>query len=113
MSNVTTIKLEGNQESVTEIQTYLESFNKEIEGGTGEQLQHVQCKYQWQWQYYSWIMLFQDKNYQNWFVTFQYNKLRGLQEKMVERTLLIRMASIITKLVEMTHLFSHKCRYKK
>lgn len=43
MSNVT-IKLEGNQESVTEIQTYLESFNKEIEGGTGEQLQHVQCK---------------------------------------------------------------------
>ena len=43
MSNVTTIKLEGNQESVTEIQTYLESFNKEIEGGQGEQLQHVQC----------------------------------------------------------------------
>ncbi|XP_008211025.1 transcriptional repressor CTCF isoform X2 [Nasonia vitripennis] len=44
MSNVTTIKLEGNQESVTEIQTYLESFNKEIEGGTGEQLQHVQLQ---------------------------------------------------------------------
>jgi hypothetical protein len=44
MSNVTTIKLEGNQESVTEIQTYLESFNKEIEGGQGEQLQHVQCE---------------------------------------------------------------------
>lgn len=43
MSNVT-IKVEGNQESVTEIQTYLEKFNEEIEGGTGEQLQHVQCK---------------------------------------------------------------------
>lgn len=42
-SNVTTIKLEEEQESVTEIQTYLETFNKEIEGGQGEQLQHVQC----------------------------------------------------------------------
>lgn len=41
-SNVTTIKLEDGQESVTEIQTYLETFNKEIEGGQGEQLQHVQ-----------------------------------------------------------------------
>lgn len=43
-SNVTTIKLEEGQESVTEIQTYLETFNKEIEGGQGEQL-HVQCLY--------------------------------------------------------------------
>lgn len=42
-SNVTTIKLEEEQESVTEIQTYLETFNKEIEGSQGEQLQHVQC----------------------------------------------------------------------
>lgn len=41
-SNVATIKLEEGQESVTEIQTYLETFNKEIEGGQGEQLQHVQ-----------------------------------------------------------------------
>lgn len=40
----TTIKLEEGQESVTEIQTYLETFNKEIEGGQGEQLQHVQRK---------------------------------------------------------------------
>lgn len=38
-----TIKLEGNQETVTEIQTYLESFNKEIEGGQGDSLHHVQC----------------------------------------------------------------------
>lgn len=44
-SNVATIKLEEGQESVTEIQTYLETFNKEIEGGQGEQLQHVQCWY--------------------------------------------------------------------
>lgn len=44
-ANVTTIKLEGNQETVTEIQTYLETFNKEIEGGQGEQFQHVQCKF--------------------------------------------------------------------
>lgn len=43
-SNVATIKLEEGQESVTEIQTYLETFNKEIEGGQGEQL-HVQCWY--------------------------------------------------------------------
>lgn len=43
-SNITTIKLEEGQESVTEIQTYLETFNKEIEGGQGEQL-HVQCWY--------------------------------------------------------------------
>ena len=43
-TNVTTIKLEEGQESVTEIQTYLETFNKEIEGGQGEQL-HVQCWY--------------------------------------------------------------------
>ncbi|XP_015585925.1 transcriptional repressor CTCFL isoform X3 [Cephus cinctus] len=43
-ANVTTIKLEEGQESVTEIQTYLESFNKEIEGGQGEQLQHVQLQ---------------------------------------------------------------------
>lgn len=44
MTNVATIKLEEGQESVTEIQTYLETFNKEIEGGgQGEQLQHVQC----------------------------------------------------------------------
>lgn len=41
-TNVATIKLEGGQESVTEIQTYLETFNKEIEGGQGEQFQHVQ-----------------------------------------------------------------------
>lgn len=45
MSNVATIKLEEGQESVTEIQTYLETFNKEIEGGQGEQLQHVQRQY--------------------------------------------------------------------
>ncbi|XP_071558559.1 uncharacterized protein [Temnothorax nylanderi] len=44
MSNVATIKLEEGQESVTEIQTYLETFNKEIEGGQGEQLQHVQLQ---------------------------------------------------------------------
>ncbi|KAL7287247.1 hypothetical protein TKK_0018376 [Trichogramma kaykai] len=44
MSNNVTIKLESNQESVTEIQTYLESFNKEIEGGQGEQLTHVQLQ---------------------------------------------------------------------
>lgn len=44
-TNVTTIKLEGNQETVTEIQTYLETFNKEIEGGQGEQFQHVQRKF--------------------------------------------------------------------
>lgn len=43
-TNVTTIKLEGNQETVTEIQTYLETFNKEIEGGQGEQFQHVQLQ---------------------------------------------------------------------
>ncbi|XP_025162301.1 transcriptional repressor CTCF isoform X4 [Harpegnathos saltator] len=43
-SNVATIKLEDGQESVTEIQTYLETFNKEIEGGQGEQLQHVQLQ---------------------------------------------------------------------
>ncbi|XP_071872507.1 uncharacterized protein [Bombus fervidus] len=43
-SNVTTIKLEEEQESVTEIQTYLETFNREIEGGQGEQLQHVQLQ---------------------------------------------------------------------
>lgn len=43
-TNVSTIKLEAGQESVTEIQTYLETFNKEIEG-QGEQLQHVQCKF--------------------------------------------------------------------
>ncbi|XP_011314034.1 transcriptional repressor CTCF-like isoform X2 [Fopius arisanus] len=43
-ANVTTIKLEEGQESVTEIQTYLETFNKEIEGGQGEQLQHVQLQ---------------------------------------------------------------------
>ncbi|XP_034173652.1 uncharacterized protein LOC117601219 isoform X3 [Osmia lignaria lignaria] len=43
-SNVATIKLEEGQESVTEIQTYLETFNKEIEGGQGEQLQHVQLQ---------------------------------------------------------------------
>ncbi|XP_017893131.1 transcriptional repressor CTCFL-like isoform X2 [Ceratina calcarata] len=43
-SNVATIKLEEEQESVTEIQTYLETFNKEIEGGQGEQLQHVQLQ---------------------------------------------------------------------
>lgn len=49
-SNVATIKLEEEQESVTEIQTYLETFNKEIEGGQGEQL-HVQC-------WYSMIVLF-------------------------------------------------------
>ncbi|XP_070170307.1 transcriptional repressor CTCF isoform X2 [Polyergus mexicanus] len=42
-SNVATIKLEEGQESVTEIQTYLETFNKEIEGGQGEQL-HVQLQ---------------------------------------------------------------------
>lgn len=42
-TNVATIKLEEEQESVTEIQTYLETFNREIEGGQGEQLQHVQC----------------------------------------------------------------------
>ncbi|RLU26706.1 hypothetical protein DMN91_000503 [Ooceraea biroi] len=42
--NVATIKLEEGQESVTEIQTYLETFNKEIEGGQGEQLQHVQLQ---------------------------------------------------------------------
>ncbi|XP_025268917.1 transcriptional repressor CTCF isoform X4 [Camponotus floridanus] len=42
-SNVATIKLEEEQESVTEIQTYLETFNKEIEGGQGEQL-HVQLQ---------------------------------------------------------------------
>ncbi|KAK0181052.1 hypothetical protein PV327_003371 [Microctonus hyperodae] len=42
-ANVTTIKLEEGQESVTEIQTYLETFNKEIEGGQGE-LQHVQLQ---------------------------------------------------------------------
>ncbi|KAK0177667.1 hypothetical protein PV328_001699 [Microctonus aethiopoides] len=42
-TNVTTIKLEEGQESVTEIQTYLETFNKEIEGGQGE-LQHVQLQ---------------------------------------------------------------------
>lgn len=41
-SNVAAIKLEEGQESVTEIQTYLETFNKEIEGGQGETLQHVQ-----------------------------------------------------------------------
>lgn len=41
--NITTIKVEGGPESVTEIQTYLETFNKEIEGGQGEQLHHVQC----------------------------------------------------------------------
>ncbi|KAL0116881.1 hypothetical protein PUN28_010036 [Cardiocondyla obscurior] len=44
MSNVAAIKLEEGQESVTEIQTYLETFNKEIEGGQGEQLQHVQLQ---------------------------------------------------------------------
>lgn len=44
-SNVATIKLEEGQESVTEIQMYLETFNKEIEGGQGDQLQHVQCWY--------------------------------------------------------------------
>ncbi|XP_034942097.1 transcriptional repressor CTCFL isoform X1 [Chelonus insularis] len=43
-TNVATIKLEEGQESVTEIQTYLETFNKEIEGGQGEQLQHVQLQ---------------------------------------------------------------------
>ncbi|XP_076686162.1 uncharacterized protein LOC143378358 isoform X4 [Andrena cerasifolii] len=43
-SNVATIKLEEGQESVTEIQMYLETFNKEIEGGQGEQLQHVQLQ---------------------------------------------------------------------
>ncbi|XP_043286134.1 transcriptional repressor CTCFL-like isoform X2 [Venturia canescens] len=43
-ANVATIKLEEGQESVTEIQTYLETFNKEIEGGQGEQLQHVQLQ---------------------------------------------------------------------
>ncbi|XP_046734879.1 transcriptional repressor CTCFL isoform X2 [Diprion similis] len=42
--NVAAIKLEEGQESVTEIQTYLETFNKEIEGGQGEQLQHVQLQ---------------------------------------------------------------------
>ncbi|XP_043678967.1 transcriptional repressor CTCFL isoform X1 [Vespula pensylvanica] len=42
-SNVAAIKLEEGQESVTEIQTYLETFNKEIEGGQ-EQLQHVQLQ---------------------------------------------------------------------
>ena len=41
-ANVATVKLEGNQESVTEIQTYLDSFNKEIESTQGE-VQHVQC----------------------------------------------------------------------
>ncbi|XP_048515665.1 transcriptional repressor CTCFL isoform X2 [Athalia rosae] len=43
-SNVAEIKLEEGPESVTEIQTYLETFNKEIEGGQGEQLQHVQLQ---------------------------------------------------------------------
>ncbi|XP_060811112.1 transcriptional repressor CTCFL-like [Bombus pascuorum] len=43
-SNITTIKLEEEQESVTEIQTYLETFNREIEGGQGEQLHHVQLQ---------------------------------------------------------------------
>ena len=42
-NSVNNIKLEAGQESVTEIQTYLETFNKEIEG-QGEQLQHVQRK---------------------------------------------------------------------
>ncbi|XP_014215902.1 transcriptional repressor CTCF [Copidosoma floridanum] len=43
--DITTIKVEGApQESVTEIQTYLETFNKEIEGGQGEQIQHVQLQ---------------------------------------------------------------------
>ncbi|XP_014614149.1 PREDICTED: transcriptional repressor CTCFL-like isoform X3 [Polistes canadensis] len=41
-SNVATIKLEEGQESVREIQTYLETFNKEIEVGQVEQPQHVE-----------------------------------------------------------------------
>lgn len=43
-NNMTTIKLEGNQEPVTEIQTYLESFNKEIEVGHDQQLQNIQLQ---------------------------------------------------------------------
>ncbi|XP_044009322.1 transcriptional repressor CTCF-like isoform X2 [Aphidius gifuensis] len=39
-TNATTIKLEENQESVTEIQSYIQTF-KEIEGAQGEQLHHV------------------------------------------------------------------------
>ncbi|KAF7992198.1 hypothetical protein HCN44_001523 [Aphidius gifuensis] len=39
-TNATAIKLEENQESVTEIQSYIQTF-KEIEGAQGEQLHHV------------------------------------------------------------------------
>ncbi|KAF7992202.1 hypothetical protein HCN44_001527 [Aphidius gifuensis] len=39
-TNATTIKLEENQESVTEIQSYIQTF-KEIEGAQDEQLHHV------------------------------------------------------------------------